>query len=123
MTLAQLTPLQREALTDLLVLGMYSDRHVASAENEAMQKLAGEFGLESDYDRQQFVDASFARVNRQPDGADARRHFLLQLAQNFHSSEQKGLALATLRSLLASDSKMTGSESDFLRLVQELIIP
>jgi hypothetical protein len=118
MELLELTDEQKEAMTDLLVLAMYSDRHIASAEDERIKRLVESLGIGSGYACQQFIDASFARVHRNSSNSEERRHFVLQMAQRFHSEPLRDLALSTLESLLVSDHVVTGAETDFLSLVR-----
>jgi uncharacterized tellurite resistance protein B-like protein len=109
---------QKAALTDLLVLGMYQDRHVASAEDERIKTLLASFGLGSEYARQQFVDAAFARVNQHPQTTESVRSTIFECAAKFKEAQRKQ-ALDALAELLASDNKVTNEENRFLVMVEE----
>jgi uncharacterized tellurite resistance protein B-like protein len=109
---------QKAALTDLLVLGMYQDRHVASAEDERIKTLLASFGLGSEYARQQFVDAAFARVNQHPQTTESVRTTIFECAAKFKEAQRKQ-ALDALAELLASDNKVTNEENRFLVMVEE----
>jgi uncharacterized tellurite resistance protein B-like protein len=111
---------QKAALTDLLVLGMYQDRHVASAEDERIKTLLASFGLGSEYARQQFVDAAFARVNQHPQTTESVRSTIFDCAAKFKEAQRKQ-ALDALAELLASDNKVTNEENRFLVMVEEAL--
>lgn len=109
---------QKAALTDLLVLGMYQDRHVATAEDERIKTLLASFGLGSEYARQQFVDAAFARVNQHSQTTESVRGTIFECAAKFKEAQRKQ-ALDALAELLASDNKVTNEENKFLVMVEE----
>src|SRR5687767_11670213 len=100
---------------------MYQDRHIAAAEDERIQTLLESFELTSDYARQQFADASFARVNKQPRTAEGIRSAVFEYTSKFKDAGQRKQALDALAELLASDSRMTTEEDRFLAMVQEAL--
>ena len=110
---------QKAALTDLLVLGMYQDWHVAGAEDERIKTLLASFSLGSEYARQQFVDAAFARVNQHSQTAESVRSTIFACAAKFKGDAQRKQALDALAELLASDHKVTNEENKFLVMVEE----
>jgi len=112
---------QKSALLDLLILGMYQDRHIAAAEDDRIKSLLASFDLPSDYARQQFIDASFARVNRQQRTPEAIRSAVFAYASKFNDAKQRKEALDALAELLASDSRVTSEEDRFLAMVQEAL--
>lgn len=112
---------QKSALLDLLVLGMYQDGHLATAEDERIQLLLDSFSFPSDYARQQFLDAAFARVHKHPQSAEATRSAAFASAAQFKTEPQRRQALDTLAKLLASDNKVTAEENTFLVMVEEAL--
>jgi hypothetical protein len=110
---------QKAALTDLLVFGMYQDRHLATAEDNRVKQLLSSFDLSSDYDRQQFLDASFTRVNKHPQTTEAARSAVFDCAAKFKTDAERSQALAILGELLASDNQVTQEENSFLLMVKE----
>jgi flagellar biosynthesis chaperone FliJ len=110
---------QKSALLDLLILGMYQDRHIAAAEDERVKSLVASFDLPSDYARQQFIDASFARVNKQQRTPEALRSAVFNYGSKFTDAKQRRQALDALAELLASDSQVTNEENRFLIMVEE----
>ena len=112
---------QKAALLDLLVLGMYQDRHLASAEDARIKLLLDSFTFPSDYARQQFLDASFARVHKHPQTPEATRGVVFTSAGQFKSEQERRQALDTLAELLASDNKVTTEENRYLVIVEEAL--
>lgn len=97
---------------------MYQDRHVATAEDERIKTLLASFGLGSEYARQQFVDAAFARVNQHSQTTESVRGTIFECAAKFKEAQRKQ-ALDALAELLASDNKVTNEENKFLVMVEE----
>jgi hypothetical protein len=112
---------QKAALLDLVVLGMYQDRHIAAAEDERVKALLDSFDLSSDYERQQFIDASFGRVNKHQRTAEATRSAVFEYSAAFKDATQRKQALDALAELLASDSRVTTEENRFLSMVEEAL--
>ena len=110
---------QKAALLDLLILGMYQDGHIAAAEDDRVKLLASSFELGSDYARQQFIDASFGRVNRHQRTPEAIRSAVFESGSAFRDEKQRRQALDALAELLASDNRVTNEENRFLVMVEE----
>lgn len=109
---------QSQALMDLLVLGMYADHNLASAEDACVQRLLDRFEFKSDYDRQQFCDSAFTRVNRHSGSLDAIRAHAIELAAQFATKPAKSSAYDMLDDLLTSDGRVTSEESKLLAAVR-----
>ena len=112
---------QKAALLDLLILGMYQDGHIAAAEDDRVKLLASSFELGSDYARQQFIDASFGRVNRHQRTPEAIRSAVFESGSAFRDEKQRRQALDALAELLASDNRVTNEENRFLVMVEEAL--
>ena len=112
---------QKAALLDLFVLGMYQDRHLAAAEDDRIKTLVASFDLTSDYARQQFIDASFARVNKHQRTPESTRSAVFEYAGRFKDPKQRRQALDALAELLASDSRVTNEENQFLVIAEEAL--
>ena len=112
---------QKEALLDLLVLGMYQDGHLAAAEDERIKLLLSGYDLSSSYARQQYTDASFARVSKHQLSKESIRSAVFACAVHFKSEAQRRQALDTLAELLASDNKVTNEENSFLVMVEQAL--
>ena len=108
---------EQEALLDLLILGMYSDGHLASAEDARIQKLTESLDLPGEYGRQQFLDAAFNRARQRPGGIAAREG-IAAMGAAFSSPAHRQQACAALAELLGSDQEITESEREFLHSVR-----
>jgi uncharacterized tellurite resistance protein B-like protein len=111
---------QKQALVDLLILGMYADHNLTSAEDDYLQRLLDSFDFGSDYARQVFVDAAFTRTRGHTGSTDSIREYIEQLAQSFPSAEERQQVYEALDELLSSDGAITDDEKWVLRLVREV---
>ncbi len=111
---------QRQALLDLLVLGMYSDDNLTVAEDAVVQSLLDTFQFDSDYSRNRYLDASIARVRENAQTTDSERAYAVSLAQIFASPENQRAVCETLERLLASDDGVSAKESRLLSVVKEV---
>jgi uncharacterized tellurite resistance protein B-like protein len=113
------TDIQSQALMDLLILGMYADHNLASAEDSCVQRFLDRFQFQSDYDRQRFSDAAFTRVSRNTGSLEAIRANAIELAKNFTAADARRSAYDMLDDLLTSDGRVTSEESKLLAVVKE----
>jgi len=111
---------QRQALLDLLVLGMYSDDNLTMAEDALVQTLLDTFEFDSDYSRNRYLDASIARVREKARTAASERAYAMSLAHNFSSPENQHAVYSMLERLLASDDGVTAKENRLLSVVKEV---
>ena len=114
------TEAQKQALMDLLVVGMYADHDLASAEDACFQQRLARFEFPSDYERQRFADAAYTRARQHTGTPDAMRAYVAQLAANFKTHDLRRSVYDTLDELLTSDGKFTAEESALLGLLKEL---
>jgi hypothetical protein len=108
------TNLQRQALLDLALLAMYSDAHLASAEDERLQRLLRDLGLDSEAERDYELDTAIARIRSESENADHRRSLITRMAHQFPTVAEKRQVLAALEDLLESDGKVAPAENQFL---------
>src|SRR6266446_3973702 len=120
MNLARFTAEQKQALLDLLIVGMYADHNLASAEDERVEQLLDAFEFPSDYERDRFSDAAFARARRQGGSAEAIRAYVGQVADHFPTPEIRKRAYDILDDLLTSDGRVTSEESKLLAATREV---
>lgn len=118
MDLADFSTDQRQALIDLLVLGMYADRNLAAAEEACVQKLLASFNFLSDSERDAFSDAAFTRASRHTGSPEAIRAYVNQLAPRFSTFEMRRGVYGKLNELLTSDGRVTTEESQLLAAVR-----
>ena len=119
MNIADFTEEQRVALLDLLVLAMYMDGKLASAEETRVQQLLVAMGLSSVYDRNRQFDASVTRVRPYAQSAGAARECITGLAGNFTTPEQQRIVHDILHDLVASDGEVCAEEKRFLHYIGE----
>jgi Tellurite resistance protein TerB len=113
-----LTPEQKQALMDLLVLGMYADRNLASAEDACVQKLLASLQFASDSERDRFADAAFTRTSRHTGSSQEIQAYVNALAPRFTSAELRQSVYDRLNELLTSDGRVTTEESQLLAAVK-----
>src|SRR6516162_5297584 len=114
MNITGLTQEQKQALLDLLIIGMYADHNLASAEDERVGRLLDTFRFPSEYERDKFSDAAFTRASRQSGSPEAIRAYVGQIAGHFPTREIRQRAYDILDDLLTSDGKVTSEESKLL---------
>lgn len=113
------TESQRQAVLDLLVLAMYADGHLASAEENRVQRwlTAQGYGTEANRDRQ--FDAAVTRVRPHTETAIKIAQYAITLARQFTSREHRRRVHDVLEDLLASDQQVAAPESAFLAAIKE----
>jgi hypothetical protein len=111
---------QRQALLDLAVLAMYSDRHLATAEDDRLRRLLTTLVPGSDYDRDQAFDAAVARVRPHLGSAEKVRVFIVKHAEVFADAPLRKRAVEIIDDLLASDSKVTDEENRCAATLREV---
>ena len=121
MDLKSLSEPQRQALLDLLVLGMYSDGHLAAAEFVKLRQLLGRMGLDSEFDRDRALDASATRVRKAASNSEAARGYATGLTQMFQSKDQRRQVHDLLDDLLGVDNQVAIVESNFSAVVREAL--
>lgn len=114
----ELTTDQRQALMDLLILGMYADRNLTSAEDACVQKLLASFNFLSDSERDAFSDAAFTRASRHTGSLEAIQAYVKELASRFTTFDMRRGVYTKLNDLLTSDGRVTTEESQLLAAVK-----
>jgi Tellurite resistance protein TerB len=111
---------QRKALMELLVSAMYADGHLASAEDERINKVAGSLGLESDHERQLLIDATFTKVARLPQNDAGLKEHLISLVGKFPTRELRRDASQAVDELLRSDNQLASKENSLMVLLRQV---
>jgi hypothetical protein len=114
------TETQKQSLLDLLIIGMYADHNLTSAENACVVRLLDTFQFSSDYERKQFCDAAFTRASRHTGSPEAIRAYVTQVAGNFPTRDLRRGVYDTLSILLTNDGRITTEESQLLGTVREI---
>ncbi|SPE60545.1 hypothetical protein SBV1_460004 [Verrucomicrobia bacterium] len=120
MNVTGFTAEQKQALLDLLIIGMYADHNLASAEDARVEQLLDTFQFASEYERDKFSDAAFTRASRQSGSPEAIRAYVGQVASHFPTREVRQRAYDILDGLLTSDGRVTSEESKLLSATKEI---
>jgi len=104
----------------LLIIGMYADHNLASAEDARVEQLLDTFQFASEYERDKFSDAAFTRASRQSGSPEAIRAYVGQVASHFPTREVRQRAYDILDGLLTSDGRVTSEESKLLSATKEI---
>ena len=115
-----LTQPQREAVFDLLLLGMYADGNLKLAENAQVFSLTEQLGWESYQDRSEYSETATARVRAANDTDAATSVFLTKLSAQLGDDDVKKLALGLLAQLLESDKQTLESEAGLYQKAQAI---
>ncbi len=119
MDLTGFTDQQKEAVVDLLVLGMYADGNLDLIEDEKVRQVLDSIQFSSDSARQYFIDASFARARKHGGSAKTTRSYVSELAKNLPTPVMRRQVYSALEDSLMSDQKMAEKESELLLIVSE----
>lgn len=116
----KLTQPQREAVFDLLLLGMYADGNLKLAENAQVFSLTEQLGWESYQDRSEYSETATSRVRAANDTDAATSVFLTKLSAQLGDDDVKKLALGLLAQLLESDKQTLESEAGLYQKAQAI---
>ena len=105
---------QGRALLDLLLLGMYTDGHLASAEDATLHQLLETMGAHTRHDQDQALDAAVTRIRQQLRSQESTLSYIAVLAQSFPGEALRQKALKVLEQFLVSDESLTPVENEFL---------
>jgi len=111
---------QKQALLDLLLLGMYADHNLSSSEDQRVEQLLGTLKFSSDYERDQFSDAAFTRARQKSDSPEAMQAYVGELAKHFPGNKLRQEAYDILDDLLTSDGRVSSEESKLLSTVKDV---
>jgi len=117
MTLSGFDTEQKKALLKLLVLGMYSDGHLAASEDARIQKLLNAMEFSSHHSRDAFADACITEMSRRI-SPQAASSLLTELGKELSSLETRRCGAEALENLLFSDERVTDKEREFLANVR-----
>jgi len=119
MDLTGFTDQQKQALVDLLVLGMYADGNLDLIEDEKVRKMLDTIQFSSDSTRQYFIDASFARARKHGGSPESTRNYVAEIARHFSTPALRRQIYTALEDSLTSDRKMADKECELLLVVSE----
>ena len=119
MNLTEFTDQQKQAVVDLLVLGMYADGNLDLIEDEKARRVLDSIQFKSDSARQYFLDASFARARKNGASPKTTRSYISEIAKAFPTPAIRRQVYTTLEDSLTSDRKMAEKECELLLIVSE----
>jgi uncharacterized tellurite resistance protein B-like protein len=119
MDVTELNDIQKKALFDLLVLGMYADGNLDLIEDEKAKRVLETVSFPSETEKKFFMDGSFARARKHGASPDDMRRYIANIAQHFSTLEMRRQIYSTLEDSLSSDNKIADSESKLLLIVSE----
>jgi len=120
MNISNFTKPQLQAFLDLLMLAMYADGQLRSAEDERVERLFSAMGLAPGYDREREFDASVTRVRLHTQNADALRKHAVELARRFSSSDQRRTVYDLLKDLMSADDQISTEENRLLSALRQV---
>ena len=119
MNLTKFTDQQKQALLDLLVVGMYADGNLASVEDDRIEGLLDTIKFSSDGARDRFMNASITRVRNHAGSPESARAFVAEIAKSFPTPDVRRQACDVLDDLLSSDNQVAEKERQLLTIVKE----
>ena len=109
---ADLSQPQREAVLDLLLMGMYADDWLKLSEDERITKAIGEIGWHDLQTPHEYMNLAIARVRAAHESHVGLEPFLREVSSRLGSSSARTRALDLLESMLETDSMVVDSEHD-----------
>jgi hypothetical protein len=119
MSITEFTDQQKQAVVDLLVLGMYADGNLDLIEDEKARRVLDSIQFKSDSARQYFLDASFARARKHGASAKTTRSYISEIAKSYPTPAMRRQVYTALEDSLTSDRQMAEKECELLLIVSE----
>ena len=109
---------EREAVIDLLVMTMYADRFIDTAENDAIERVTEQLDGDASLPLSQYLNTSIAEV-RQTLGNKEKQHALLEdVNERLGTDKMRALAYQASRAVARADDEMADEEEQFLSSVR-----
>ena len=116
-----MTQKQREALVDLLLLGMFADGSLKVSEDQKLLSVIGEVGWQSYQTPDLYLQSAIAKAREASDTEDATRRRLEKISENLATAETRQQALTYLTQFLGVDGAVDAAESQFLELAKSAL--
>lgn len=110
---------QREAIVDLLLLGMYADRHVAVAEQEFLVEAIATLGWDEFYSPEIYFQRVVPTVREVLGNADRTRGFLQNISDRLDQVELMKFAIEKFSTLIGLGGVTEESEALLFDAVME----
>jgi len=112
MNLTEFSDQQKQAVVDLLVLGMYADGNLDLIEDALVRQVLDAVQFSSDSARQYFLDASFARARKNKSTSEAARKYVAAIAEGFPTPAMRRQVYSMLEDSLTSDRQLADKERE-----------
>jgi hypothetical protein len=110
---------QREALVDLLLLGMFADGWLKVSDDQKLRSVIEEIGWESYQTPDLYFQSAIAKARDAADTETGTRSRLKKINEGLASDDTRQLALERLERFLSLDNESALEESKFLELAKE----
>lgn len=121
MTLKELSAAEKDAVADLMVMAMFTDGHLATAEDDRIHQLLTQLGYAEKSDRDVAYGAAVTRVRKRWNTIAEMRAHAANVASAFAGTDRKNLALQSIESVIKSDDKVGQQESEYLAAVRQAL--
>ena len=108
---------EREAIIDLLLLGIYYDDHLSLGESEEFRSVVNSIGWESELEVSGYINNAILRVRSIRSSDETCSDFIRQIAKRLTSAGSRERALKLLNRLFRTDGK-TNIEKAFFQQVE-----
>ncbi len=110
---------EREAIVDLLLLGMYADRHIAVSEQEFLATEMAKMGWDEFHSPEIYLQRAVPLVREVLAYADRTQGFLQTIAQRLPEAAVMKFAIEQFSALIALDGVTAESEASLFDQVME----
>lgn len=114
MEISRLTDAQQKALLDILILAMYADARLDLGEDARLQRLLEAMGVNTEYDRDRYLDDAITRLRNHSQNAQVARTHAVDLARRFTDPEQRRGVYQLIEQQVNSDNSVVPNEHEFL---------
>jgi hypothetical protein len=116
-----MTQQQREAVVDLLLLGMFADAPLKVSEDQKLLSVIEEIGWQSYQAPDLYLQSAIARARDTLETEGATRHRLERISEELNEPGLKLRALEYLTQFLVVDGAVDAEESRFLEQAKEAL--
>src|ERR1700747_2932604 len=113
-----MTQEQREAVVDLLLLGMFADAPLRVSEDQKLVSVIEEIGWDSYQTPDLYLQSAIAKARDTLETTGATKHRLKKINEELNEPGLRQRALEYLTQFLGVDGAVDAEESKFLELVK-----
>jgi hypothetical protein len=113
-----MTQKQREAVVDLLLLGMFADAPLKVSEDQKLVSVIEEIGWDSYQTPDLYLQSAIAKVRDTLETEGGTKHRLEKISEELNEPSLRQRALEYLTQFLGVDGAVDAEESKFLDLVR-----